>query len=969
MTPEKFLALWENNKLTERAGAQAHFNDLCDLLGVEKPRDPDNYCFERGAAKSGGGNGWADVWKRGHFGWENKKPGRDLDAALKQLTDYALKLDNPPLLVVCDRKRIIIHTAFSGYPDEPREICIEDIGKPENLQILQWVFTDPEKLRPVKSNAAITADAAGHFADLAAGMRQRGLPAQQVAHFLTQCLFCMFVEDQGLLPKAVFSNLLEKAASDTRRAANRIESLFAAMRSGGDYGDDAISHFNGGLFKVIEVPALEKNELAALALASRMDWRAIDPAIFGTLFERGLDPKQRAQLGANYTDPQTIMKLINPVINAPLLAEWEAAKAVIAAKMATFASAKKGAKAGTTALQAAKDTFLGFLERLRNFRVLDPACGSGNFLYLALKTLKDIEHRANIEAEELGLQRQVSIEVSPANVLGLELDPYAAELARVTVWIGEIQWMMKGGYPVSDKPILKPLHTIENRDALINGDDSETAWPSCDVIVGNPPFLGDKVMRSEMGDVYVNRLRKCFDGRVAGGADLVTYWFEKARAQIEAKNCKLAGLVSTNSIRQKRNRVVLERILKSTPIFEAWSDQPWINDGAAVRVSLVCFGQGQGANLDGKAVGSIHADLSGSADAASTMDLTTAKPLFSNKGSSFFGLCLAGPFKVDTATALKWLKSTGNTNGRPNSDVVRPIYNGSDVTGRWAGNWTVDFSAKESEEAADYLSPFAHVETHVKPVRQSNREATRAEKWWRHGRRRPELRAALKGLTHYIATSETAKHRFFVKLPLEVAPEHKLVVFPRDDDVMFGLLSSRIHVVWAMAKGGHLGVGNDSVYTSSLTFETFPFPPGFDLKAKAAPDTETFKAIAAAAANLQQWRENWLNPEGWVMWEQSDEEKAAGFPPRPIPVAAYAAEWKKRTLTALYNQNPGGLTLRQEKLDAAVASAYGWADYTSATPDEKILKRLLTLNLENSGSTAVSAVPAKTQKQTRKPKK
>ena len=967
MTPEKFLSIWKNNKLTERAGAQAHFNDLCDLLGVEKPRDPADYCFERGAEKSGGGNGWADVWKRGHFGWENKKPGRDLGAALKQLTDYALKLDNPPLLVVCDRERIIIHTAFSGYPDEPREILIDDIGKTENLQTLRWVFTDPEKLRPVKSNAAITEEAAGHFGDLAAVMRKRGLPPQQVAHFLTQCLFCMFVEDQGLLPKAVFSNLLEKAASDTKRAANRIESLFAAMRSGGDYGDDVISHFNGGLFKVIEVPVLEKSDLAALARASRMDWRAIDPAIFGTLFERGLDPKERAQLGANYTDSATIMKLIDPVISRPLLAEWEVAKAVIADKMTTFASAKKGAKAGTSALKAAKDAFLGFLERLRNFRVLDPACGSGNFLYLALRTLKDIEHRANIEAEELGLQRQVSIEVSPANVLGLELDPYAAELARVTVWIGEIQWMMKGGYPVSDKPILKPLHTIENRDALINANNSEAAWPSCDVIVGNPPFLGDKVMRSEMGDVYVDRLRKCFDGRVAGGADLVTYWFEKARAQIEAGQCRSAGLVSTNSIRQKRNRVVLERILESTRIFEAWSDEPWINEGAAVRVSLVCFGQGQGAKLDGQLVGSIHADLSGSADAANVMDLTTAKPLLSNKGASFFGLCLAGPFKVDTTTALKWLKATGNTNGRPNSDVVRPIYNGSDVTGRWAGNWTVDFSAKELEGAADYLTPFDYTETEVKPKRITNNRAARAEKWWQHGEKRPAMRTAMKGLTHYIATSETAKHRFFVKLPVEVAAEHKLVVFPRDDDVMFGLLSSRIHVVWAMAKGGHLGVGNDSVYTSSLTFETFPFPPGFDLKAKAAPDTETFEAIGTAATSLQQWRENWLNPEGWVTWEQSEEEKTAGFPPRPIPVAAHAAEWKKRTLTALYNVNPGGLTLRQEKLDAVVASAYGWTDYTSATPDDEILKRLLTLNLERSGSTSLSEAPSKPQN--RKPKK
>ncbi|MFW9611910.1 MAG: type IIL restriction-modification enzyme MmeI, partial [Fluviibacter sp.] len=216
MTPETFIARWKDNALTERAGAQAHFDDLCDLLGVEKPRDPDHYCFERGAKKSGGGDGWADVWKRGCFGWENKKPGRDLNAALKQLTDYALELENPPLLVVSDRERIEIHTAFTGYPDEPRLILLQDIGQPENLQILRWVFTDPEKLKPTKSLAAITEEAAGKFGSLAEALRERGNPPDQVAHFLTQCLFCMFAEDENLLPRGIFTNLLDKAVDIDR---------------------------------------------------------------------------------------------------------------------------------------------------------------------------------------------------------------------------------------------------------------------------------------------------------------------------------------------------------------------------------------------------------------------------------------------------------------------------------------------------------------------------------------------------------------------------------------------------------------------------------------------------------------------------------------------------------------------------------------------------------------------------------
>jgi hypothetical protein len=365
-----------------------------------------------------------------------------------------------------------------------------------------------------------------------------------------------------------------------------------------------------------------------------------------------------------------------------------------------------------------------------------------------------------------------------------------------------------------------------------------------------------------------------------------------------------------------------------------------------VRVSLVCFGNGGSTRLDGKPVAAIHADLTGSAQDGQTLDLTRAKPLPDNKGRSFFGICLAGPFKVNTATALKWLKDTGNPNGHPNSDVVRPIYNGSDITRRWAGNWVVDFAGLEQTEAADYLGPFAHVETEVKPVRVGNREAVRAEKWWRHGRRRPELRAALNGLTKYIATPETAKHRFFVKFPVAVAPEHSLIVIPRQDDLTLGILSSRIHCTWALAKGGRMGMGNDPRYNASLTFETFPFPPGFDFKEKTAPDGKSFQTIATAAADLNDWREKWLNPDGWLNWEITPEEKAAEFPSRPVSKPEHAAAWKKRTLTNLYNEMPAGLKLRQEALDKAVAVAYGWHDYTPEMADDVILGRLLGLNLE-----------------------
>ncbi len=969
MTPEAFIARWKDNALTERAGAQAHFDDLCDLLGVDKPRDPDNYCFERGAKKSGGGDGWADVWKRGFFGWENKKPGRDLKAALKQLTDYALELENPPLLVVSDRERIEIHTAFSQYPDEPRLIKLDDIGKPENLQILRWVFTDPEKLKPTKSLAAITEEAAGKFGSLAEALRERGNPPDQVAHFLTQCLFCMFAEDENLLPRGVFTNLLDKAV-DIERAINRITALFNAMQSGGDYGDEAVRWFNGGLFERVHVPALMLSDLVTLRAAAHMDWRAIDPSIFGTLFERGLNPKKRSQLGAHYTDPATIMKLVEPVIIRPLLAEWAVHRGHIAKLL------DKSKKQGDKAYKDANAEFHQFLERLKNYRVLDAACGSGNFLYVALKTLKDIERRVNTEAEQLGLQRQVAIECGPNNVLGIELDPYAAELARVTVWIGEIQWMLQNGYPVSDKPILKPLHNIENRDALLNADGTEAVWPKTDAIIGNPPFLGGSKKSGELGKAYFDALNKVYDKDVPGGADLVCYWFDKARKQILLGGAVGTGLVSTNSIRGGSNRKVLDSIVSDLCIFDAWADEPWINDGAAVRVSLVCFGKAESATrhadvaqtplradsllphtgqpickLDGQLVSKIHADLSVSEGVC----LTTAQPLQENLLTSFQGSQKIGAFDIDGELARSWLNSP-NPNGKPNTDVLKPSWNGMDLTRRPRDGWIIDFGLGLSEvEAAMYEIPFQYVTEQVKPERlQNNREAYK-KFWWRHGEPRVAMRKALKGLARYAAITAHQKHFFFKWLPNPVLPDKALIVIARSDAVNFGLLSSRIHEVWALGLGTSLE--DRPRYTPTTTFETFPFPAHLMPKDTAdwcgkipadCPVKAVAEKIAVAAEKLNSLREAWLNPPEWVDWVITPEEEKAGFPKRPVAKPGHEADVKKRTLTNLYNARPAWLDLAHKELDAAVAEAYGWNDYTPEMPDDEILRRLLVLNLERS---------------------
>lgn len=962
MTPAEFIAQWRDNALSERAGAQSFFLDLCALLDVPPPNDPDNYCFERGASfanfGTGAGQGWADVWKRGCFAWENKAPGRNLGDALKQLMTYALALDNPPLLVVSDRRIIQIHTHFTGTPSEVHTILIEDIGAPENLQKLRWLFTDPEKFKPRRTVHEVTAAAAGRFARVAQALTARGHDPQPVAHFLTQCLFCMFAEDAGLLPERLFERIVEKSAGAPEKLGQRLGELFSAMRAGGEFLLEDIAWFNGGLFERVEPLPLQAGEVAILLEATRMDWSQIEPSIFGTLFERGLDPAKRSQLGAHYTDPETIAKLIEPVIIRPLAAEWEAAKATIAEAMAKHHAGGKGSQA---AAARAQETFLRYLERLKNFRVLDPACGSGNFLYLALRALKGLEHRANLEAEALGLHRQLAIETGPANVLGLEINPYAAELARVTVWIGEIQWMLKHGYEIRRNPILAPLDQIECRDALIevgaDGTAIEADWPACDAIVGNPPFLGDKKMRGALGEEYTQRLRRCYAGRVPGGADLVTYWFEKARAQIAAGRSQRAGLVATNSIRGGANRQVLDRIADSTRIFEAWSDEPWVNEGAAVRVSLVCFGCGEGAQLDGIEVDTIHSDLTAGATGGQ-LDLTQARRLMENANASYLGIQKTGAFDIPGTLARQWL-ALPNPHGRPNSEVVKPWFNGIDITRRNRDFWIIDFGIDMPEaEASHYEAPFAYVKEHVQPTRVGKREARTNAMWWLFQWTRPLMRRAIVSLPRFIVTPEVSKHRVFVWIAPPTVPDKNLTVIARADDVTFGILHSRFHELWSLRLGTSLE--DRPRYTPTTTFETFPFPEGLTPRDTAQQQTEALdggacipagllpdvrkhaEAIAAAARRLDELRERWLHPPEWT---ERTPEVVPGYPERIVARPGFEAELKKRTLTHLYNARPAWLETAHRALDTAVAAAYGWTDYSPEMTDAEILRRLLALNL------------------------
>jgi type II restriction/modification system DNA methylase subunit YeeA len=608
------------------------------------------------------------------------------------------------------------------------------------------------------------------------------------------------------------------------------------------------------------------------------------------------------------------------------------------------------AKRRDMAYGRAKELLEAFLGHLENYRVLDPACGSGNFLYVALHALKDIERRALVDAERLGLQPPAP-RVGLQCVRGIEIEAYAAELARVTLWIGDLQWNARNNYTGLSEPILSSLDQIENRDALLNPDGTEAEWPAVDVIVGNPPFLGGKRLRDGLGDVYVERLFAAYKGRVPAEADFVCYWVEKSWRAIGEPPAspqfgfgRRAGLVTTNSIRGGANRKVLEPIADADALREVWSDEPWVLEGAAVRVSMLGFGWGMPEQrADGIGVDQINADLTGAG-----VDLTKAARLKENAGVAFMGDTKGGAFDVPGEVAREWLRHPTNPNGHPNSDVLKPWRNAMDVTRRSSDKWIVDFGWTMGEgDAALYEAPFRHVLIHVQPERSRNSRESYRLNWWRHVEPRQGMWRALGGAEKYIVTPTVSKHRVWSWLPGTVCPDHQLIVVSRTDYTSFGILHSRLHQLWALGLSTWLGAGNDPRYTPSTTFETFPFPEGLgpNLQPKIYEHHATAIDIAEAAAELNRLREAWLNPSDLVRIEP---EVVPGYPDRILPKdEAAAAELKKRTLTNLYNARPAWLDMAHNRLDEAVAAAYGWPADLS---DEEVLERLFTLNQERAAA-------------------
>lgn len=916
-TPQEFVAKWSRSELKESASSQEHFIDLCRMLGHGTPAEMDSdgtwFTFEYGATKLSGGEGWADVWKKGHFGWEYKGKDRSLQKAYDQLLQYRQSLQNPPLLIVSDINRIVIHTNFTNSVKREYLLTLDDLLDPEARNRLWLAFNDPEQLRDPVTAERVTEEAAKKFGELAEIMASWGEDPQKIAHFLIQILFCLFAEDIGIIPRDLFTNLLSRDISVTTDLTEPLSALFEAMSEGKWFGEHKIAFIDGGLFQGGNVLELPGDAIEILRTVSKLDWSSMEPAVFGTLFERSLDPSKRSQLGAHYTSREDIELVIEPVLMAPLGAKWKSRKDKYISLREEAISIEQD-DVREKLIAEAQVTLLSFFSEIRDVQVLDPACGSGNFLYVSLAKLLDLQKEIIGELKTLGMTELVPT-VNPEQLHGIEINAYAHELAEATIWMGYIQWMHQNGYGIPDEPILKPIDSVANLDAIIkidSGQIAEPEWPEVFAIIGNPPYLGSQKMIRELGEDYVAGLRELYSDRLPGQSDLVCYWFEQARAQIEEGKAKRAGLLATQGIRGGANRMVLERIKDTGDIFWAESDRNWILEGASVNVSMVGFDNGAQETkvLDGEQVAEINPDLT------SGIDLTSAFPLSENSGLAYQGPVKVGPFDIDEKLAKRMLEEK-NPNALDNSKVVLPWIGAYDITRDPRNKWIIDFGDMNLDEASNYEAPFEYVRETVKPTRQTNRRKRRRERWWQHGETVPGLRSAVEGLSRFICTPRVSKHRVFVWVNPNVLPASGVVAIARDDDYFMGVMSSRIHRLWALRLGTHLE--DRPRYTPTSAFETFPlpWPPGSEPQ-----DNSKYFEIATISKELMEKKESWLFSE-----DQNERTR-------------------RRTLGKLYTSWPTWLEIAHLRLDEVVFDAYGWDPELS---DSAILASLLKLNLERAG--------------------
>lgn len=1038
---EAFIARWKESAAAERANYQLFLSELCDVLEVERPQpaqadDAQNaYVFERAVTFDNGDGttsaGRIDLYKRGCFVLEAKQGSeraqssgaatllegeaqaaiaargsggrarrgtavrgtRGWDVAMRsargQAEQYVRALPvaegNPPFVVVTD-----VGHSFELYADFSRagktyvpfpdarsyRIQIDELTKEDVRERLRAVWTEPLSLDPSRRSARVTREVAARLAVLARSLEESGYAAERVANFLMRAIFTMFAEDVRLIPNGSFTTLLQVVKEkDVKTFPHMIGALWATMNTGGfsTVIMEQIIEFNGGLFEESEALPLNAAQLDLLIEASRADWKDVEPAIFGTLLERALDSRERHKLGAHYTPRAYVERLVMPTIIEPLRQEWEA---VLAAAV-TLANAGKVAEAAEEAKR--------FHRQLCKVRVLDPACGSGNFLYVTLEHLKRLEGEV-LDAlhgfgESQGVLEDTGLTVDPHQLLGIEVNPRAAAITDLVLWIGYLQWHFRTrGEVTPPEPVIKKFHNIETRDAIlaydaveevkdedgqpitrwdgrttkrhpVTGEDvpddtavvpllryvnpSKAEWPEADYVIGNPPFIGAARMRTVLGDGYVEALRQAHS-EVPDSSDYVMYWWQQAASLTREKKSRRFGFITTNSLRQIFNRRVVQSHLAAKiplSIVFAVPDHPWVDsiDGAAVRISMTVGEEGEHEGMlssvirensdEGEGLNVEIAQRRGKiySDLTIGPDVVSAEPLEANKNLSVRGyLIIGGGFIVTIEDAGRL--GLGITKGL--DKYIRPFRTGRDVMQSPRNLLAIDLHDLTVEEVQrNYPEIYQHLFDTVKPERDQNNDRYRREYWWLFGRPNTDLRNAVKGLNRFICTARTAKHRIFIFLPEETIPESEIVIIAINDAFALGILSSKAHTIWALAAGGTLE--DRPRYNNTTCFDPFPFPD---------------------ATEQQQARIRELGEE-----LDAHRKRQQAQHPTLIITEMYNVLEKLRRDEALTDRervtHEQGLisVLKQlhDDLDAAVADAYGWPH---ALTDEEILERLVQLN-------------------------
>ncbi len=901
---------WSGAKARERANYQLYIGDLCEALGVERPRPAGSgYEFEfpvRVIERSGvESSNFVDLFKRDHFVLEAKdgEAGRPDDVLLRkaygQARSYVTHLPGktPPYVLVLDVGKTMTvwdrwAGGFGGFAAGKR-IDLPSLGtRPADIELLRDIWRQPDARDPRAKSQAVTEAIAAKLARLAAALEGRGHGQEAVSRFLMRCVFTMFAEDVRLLHDEPFRRLIDEVAlPNPDEFVAAAEDLWRAMDRGERFGFRKLLRFNGHFFKDATALALTKEDLRTLSEAAQADWSDVQPAIFGTLLTRALDPAERHRLGAEYTPPEFIERVVRPAVEEPLRERWTAVQTeVLQLREAAAGKGRKAAEQRKVAEQRLRE----FHDWLRSLRFLDPACGSGNFLYVTMQMVKRIEVEVLNELAEITGSRELRFqEVDPSQFHGIEVKPWAREIAELTLWIGFHQfWRNTHGDVQPDEPILRDTGTLENRDAVLASDGErrdrkrdrqdptprikhpvtgelvpdpkamleyrevihprEAEWPRADFIIGNPPFMGKLKQRDALGDGYVDALRAAYP-ELPDAADLVMYWWNKAAKEVAEGRTIRAGLITTKSITHATNRAIVAKAAEGgARVVWAIGDHYW-NDGgddARVRVAMtVIAGDVKGVTLvevdgDAKVIAVHHGprlnfDLSILADVAGA-----GQPLLAAKGVSSLGFMLGGAgFQLDRDEAARVLAADAR-----HSSVVRPLMSGRDLTERPRPIWVIDLGVRTEAEARDCPMLYDIVRDRVRPERAANKRASYANYWWRFAEPRKEWRAASAGLRRYLVTPETSKHRIFTIVDAAVAASHSLVCVGLDDGFALGVLSSAIHAAWALAAGSRLGIDGTPRYNKSTCFEAFPFPdPPAEARRKIADVAERIDAHRKAA--------------------------------------------------------------------------------------------------------------------------